>query len=167
MSRFREVPGAALAVGAFVLTVLLGVGGASASALWQQSATATMTVTATGTWPAPAFPQPVCTPGDNSNKSVLLGYSGFSEAPTKLTLSAAGTNGIYGGSIDAPGTPGTTGTLVVGGGSDIFKNVTTTPATIKIVATFTGDRESTATVKVDLKVGTGSQMIFCTSTTLP
>jgi hypothetical protein len=46
----RRVPGAALAIGAFVLTVLLGVGGTAANALWQQSATATMSVTANGTW---------------------------------------------------------------------------------------------------------------------
>ena len=161
MARFRDVPGAAVAVGAFVLTVLLGIGGASASALWQQSATTTMTVTASGPWPAPAFPKPVCTPGDNANKSVQLSYSGFSEAPTRLSLSAAGTNGIYGVTSAVQGTPGTSGTLVVSGGSDILKNVSTTPATIKIVATFGGGRESTAIVEVDLKVNTGSQMIFC------
>ena len=162
MSRFREIPGAALAVGAFVLTVLLGIGGASASALWQQSATATMTVTATGTWSAPAFSTPVCTAGDNANKSVVLGYSGFSEAPTKLTFSAAGTNGIYGTSTDMGGPFGTSGSVTVLGESSIFSQISTTPATIKIVATFSSGLQSTAYVTVNLDVGTGNRKIYCT-----
>jgi hypothetical protein len=36
-----RVPGAMLALFAFMLTVLLGIGGTAAVALWQQSATAT------------------------------------------------------------------------------------------------------------------------------
>ncbi len=161
MARFRDVPGAGLAVGGFVLTVLLGVGGASASALWQQSATATMTVTASGTWSAPVFPTPVCSAGDTANKSVSLAYSGFSEAPTKLTFSAAGTNGIYGTSTDTAGPFGTSGSVLVWGDSTIFSQISTTPATIKIVATFASGLQSTTTVKVNLEIGTGNKKIYC------
>lgn len=161
MARLRDVPGAAIAVGAFVLTVLLGVGGASASALWQQSATATMTVTASGTWSAPVFPTPVCSAGDTANKSVSLAYSGFSEAPTKLTFSAAGTNGIYGTSTDASGPFGTSGSVLVWGDSTIFNQISTTPATIKIVATFASGLQSTTTVTVNLEIGTGNKKIYC------
>ena len=161
MARFRDISGAALAVGAFVLTVLLGIGGASASALWQQSATATMTVTASGTWSAPVFPTPVCTNVDNANKYVSLGYSGFSEAPTKLTFSAAGTNGIYGTSTDTSGAIGTSGAVSIWGDSTIFSQISTTPATIKIVATFASGLQSTANVKVNLEIGTGNKKIYC------
>jgi hypothetical protein len=161
MARLRDVPGAAIAVGAFVLTVLLGVGGASASALWQQSATATMTVTASGTWSAPVFPTPVCSAGDTANKSVSLAYSGFSEAPTKLTFSAAGTNGIYGTSTDASGPFGASGSVLVWGDSTIFSQISTTPATIKIVATFASGLQSTTTVTVNLEIGTGNKKIYC------
>ena len=161
MARLREIPGAALAVGAFVLTVLLGVGGASASALWQQSATATMTVTASGTWSAPVFPTPVCSNVDTANKYVSVAYSGFSEAPAKLTFSAAGTNGIYGTSTDMAGPFGTSGSVSIWGDSTIFSQVSTTPATIKIVATFSSGLQSTATVKVNLEIGTGNKKIYC------
>ncbi|WP_457945915.1 hypothetical protein ACTAQI_11265 [Pseudarthrobacter sp. alpha12b] len=161
MARFRDLPGAALAVGAFVLTVLLGVGGASASALWQQSATATMTVTASGPWPPPVFNTPVCSNVDNANKYVSLAYSGFSEAPTKLTFSAAGTNGVYGISTDLAGPFGTSGSLSLFGDSTIFTQVTTTPATVRIVATFSGGMQSSAYVQVNLEIGTGNKKIYC------
>ena len=161
MARFRDLPGAALAVGAFVLTVLLGVGGASASALWQQGATATMTVTASGTWPPPVFDTPVCSNVDNANKYVSLAYSGFSEAPTKLTFSAAGTDGVYGASSDLAGPFGTSGSVSLFGDSAIFTQVTTTPATVRIVATFAGGAQATGYVKVSLEIGTGNKKIYC------
>ncbi|BCW79726.1 hypothetical protein [Arthrobacter sp. NicSoilC5] len=161
MARFRDLPGAAPAVGAFVLTVLLGVGGASASALWQQGATATMTVTASGTWPPPVFNTPVCSNVDNANKYVSLAYSGFSEAPTKLTFSAAGTNGVYGATSDLAGPFGTSGNVSLFGDSAIFTQITTTPATVRIVATFAGGAQATAYVKVSLEIGTGNKKIYC------
>lgn len=161
MDWFRSIPGSAPAVGAFLLTVLLGIGGASASALWQQSATAGMTVTASGTWPPPVFPTPVCSNVDNANKYVSLGYSGFSEAPTKLTLSATGANGVYGASADVAGPFSVSGSFSLFGNSGIFTQVTTTPATVKIVATFAGGMQSTAYVNVNLGVGTGSGKIYC------
>lgn len=141
--------------------VLLGAGGASASALWQQSATATMTVTASGTWSAPVFTTPACSNVDNANKYVSLGYSGFSEAPTKLTFSAAGTNGVYGPSADMAGPFGTSGTVALFGDSTIFSQVTTTPATVRIVATFSNGVQATTTVKVSLDIGTGNKKIYC------
>ncbi|MGN7147579.1 hypothetical protein ACTHQ6_01115 [Arthrobacter sp. SAFR-179] len=161
MPRLRNLPGGGLAVGAFVLTVLLGAGGASASALWQQSATATMTVTASGTWPGPVFPTPVCSNVDSANKYVSLGYSGLSEAPVKLTFSAAGTNGIYGTTTDAAGPFGTSGSVTLWGDSAIFTQVNTSPATVKIVATFSGGSQTTVYVKVSLEIGTGNKKISC------
>jgi hypothetical protein len=50
MKSQAKIPGAMLALFAFVLTVLLGIGGAAAVALWQQSATATMSVSAASSW---------------------------------------------------------------------------------------------------------------------
>ena len=162
MARFTNLPGAGPALGAFVLTVLLGVGGASASALWQQSATATMTVTASGAWPsAPVFPTPVCNNVDSANKYVSLGYSGLSEAPAKLTFSAAGTNGIYGTTTDAAGPFGTSGSVTLWGDSAIFTQVSTSPATVRIVATFSGGSQATVYVKVNLEIGTGNKKIYC------
>lgn len=161
MLKLRNLPGTALAVGAFALTVLLGIGGASASALWQQSATTTMTVTASGTWSAPVFATPVCSNVDSANKYVSLAYSGFSEAPAKFTFSAAGTNGAYGTSADMAGPFGTSGSLSLFGDSTIFTQVATTPATVKIVATFSGGAQATAYVKVNLEIGTGNKKIYC------
>ena len=161
MARLRNVPGAALAVGAFVLTVLLGVGGASASALWQQSATATMTVTASGTWSAPVFPMPVCAPGDTANKSIQLSYSGLSQVPTKITVSAAGANGVYGAASDIAGPYDTSGSFLLLGESTVFSSITSAAATVKIVATFTGGTTSTALVNVRLDTGTGNRKVYC------
>jgi len=161
MARLRNLPGAGLATGAFLLTVLLGIGATSASALWQQSATSTLAVTASGTWSAPVFPTPVCSNVDSANKFVSLVYSGFSEAPTKLTFSAAATNGSYGSSTDLAGPFGTSGSVSLRGDSVIFNQISTTPATVKIVATFSGGLQSTAFVQVDLGIGTGNQKIYC------
>lgn len=100
MKSFARVPGAALAVGAFVLTVLLGVGGASASALWQQSATGTMSVTASGAWPGPALGALTCA-NSNSDKTATLTVTATA-APATITYAALQANGTYGTSYTGP-----------------------------------------------------------------
>jgi hypothetical protein len=105
---FARIPGAALAVGAFVLTVLLGVGGVSASALWQQSATATMTATANGAWPGPALGSLTCT-NSNSDKTATLKVTATA-APATITYAALQANGTYGTSYTGPTIPLPSGT---------------------------------------------------------
>lgn len=100
MKGFARVPGAALAIGAFVLTVLLGVGGVSVSALWQQSATATMTATANGAWPGPALGSLTCT-NSNSDKTATLHVTATT-APATITYAALQANGTYGTSYTGP-----------------------------------------------------------------
>ena len=160
MKRFRDLPGAALAVGAFVLTVLLGGGVASASALWQQSATATMTVTASGTWSAPVFTTSGCVAGDTANKTIQLSYSSSAEAPSKITASAAAAGGTYGTSADVAGPFNTTGSFTISGDSTIFSQITSSSATVKVVATFTTGTQSTV-VNVRLDTGTGNRKVYC------
>lgn len=83
-----------MAVGAFVLTVLLGAGGHSASALWQQSATATMSVTANGAWPGPALASLTCT-NDAPEKVATLKVTATA-APATITYAAVQANGTVG-----------------------------------------------------------------------
>jgi hypothetical protein len=85
MKSSRRVPGLLPAIGAFVLTVLLGVGGTAASALWQQSATATMTVTADGTWPGSFTLSCTNGGGNNSGKDPVLSVTA-TKAPANLTF---------------------------------------------------------------------------------
>lgn len=79
MTTPARLPAAALATGAFCLTFLLGIGGASAIALWQQSSTATMTVKA-GTW----VPSVMVTCTNGSAGTVLLAIAP-SESPVSLS----------------------------------------------------------------------------------
>ncbi len=165
MARFRDVPGAALAVGAFVLTVLLGVGGASASALWQQSATATMTVTASGTWPVTPFSQFTCT-NDSPQKVATLAAAG-SRAPTALTYAALQANGTYGPSYTESVVLGTTSTVSLTITSQIvLANRTTTPLTVRVTATYADQTQTSATAKVALEQGNNSDKVTCLSATL-
>lgn len=160
MARFRDLPGAALAVGAFVLTVLLGGGVASASALWQQSATATMTVTASGTWSAPVFSTTGCLAGDTANKTIQLSYTSSSEAPSRITVSAAAAGGAYGAGSDLAGPFNTAGSFTISGDSAIFNQVTSTSATVKVVATLSTGTQSTV-VNIRLDTGTGNRKVYC------
>ncbi|MCU1518196.1 MAG: hypothetical protein JWQ75_2917 [Pseudarthrobacter sp.] len=103
MKRPGRVPGLIPAIGAFVLTVLLGVGGASASALWQQSATATMTVTADGTWPEPSIGGITCENSPSEKDPVLV-----------LTLPQTSTLSVYGIRTNGTQSGTTTYTAVTG-----------------------------------------------------
>jgi hypothetical protein len=144
------------AIGAFVLTVLLGVGGASASALWQQSATATMSVTANGTWPG----QLICSWADNADKYVNLAYT-LSGAPTGLTLSAKTADGTY--SAGTAVTPvGSSGTIQLSGGSAVLAQSNgMSVVSVRLTASFADQPQMIAETAVRLDVGTNSGKIYC------
>ncbi|WP_314196405.1 hypothetical protein [uncultured Arthrobacter sp.] len=86
-----RVPGAMLALFAFMLTVLLGIGGTAAVALWQQSATATMSVSAAANWGPPTITL-ACTPSTNEKTATLSVSS--TQTPTLLSI-ARQINGTY------------------------------------------------------------------------
>jgi hypothetical protein len=161
MSRLRSLPGAGLATGAFVLTVLLGVGGGPAAALWQQSATATMAVTASGTWPAHQFSGFTCT-NDNPQKVATLSAVGAT-APTSLTYAALQSNGTYGPAYTESVSLGTTSTVTLTIASQIVvANRTATPLTILVTATYADQSQTTASATVSLAQG---NKLVCHSTT--
>lgn len=165
MDRVRNLPGTGLAIGAFVLTVLLGLGGASASALWQQSATAAMTVTASGIWPTVGFSSFTCT-NDNPQKVATLTAAG-SRAPTSLTYAALQANGTYGPSYTESVSLGTTSTVSLTITSQIvLANRTTTPLTVRVTATYADQTQTTATAKVALEQGNNSDKVICLSAAL-
>lgn len=151
-----RVPGVIPAIGAFVLTVLLGVGGSSASALWQQSATATMTVTADGVWPG----QLICARVDNADKFVDLSYS-FSGTPTALTLSVKKADGSYG--VGASVTPlSSAGTIQLRGDSALLSQSSgMSVVSVRLAASFANQPQVFAETTVRLEVGNGSGKIHC------
>ena len=164
MVRFRNLSGAALAVGAFVLTVMLGLGSAAASALWQQGATATMTVTAASTWPGPAFTGFTCT-NDNNRTNALLSATG-TRAPTSLVYAAMLSNGTYGPSYSDAVTLGITSTANLNMASPIIvANRTTPQLTIRVVATYPDQTQITASAVVQIEQGNNSNKITCVSAT--
>jgi hypothetical protein len=87
-----KIPGAMLALFAFVLTVLLGIGGAAAVALWQQSATATMSVSAASSWPSHAISVTCVTV--TANNSVNLTVTGDPRSSSSIASRISG--GSYG-----------------------------------------------------------------------
>ncbi|WP_285319268.1 hypothetical protein [Pseudarthrobacter sp. lyk4-40-TYG-27] len=164
MRRLKSIPGATLAVGAFVFTVLLGVGGGSASALWQQSATASMAVTASGTWPANKFSGFTCT-NDNPRQTAVLSAVG-STTPTALSYAALQSNGTYGPAYTESVSLGTTSTVTLTIASQIVvANRTTTPLTIRVTATYADQSQTTASATVSLEQGNNSNKVTCLSTT--
>ncbi|RDV08045.1 hypothetical protein DXK94_20695 [Arthrobacter sp. RT-1] len=164
MARIRNLPGAATAVGAFVLTVLLGLGGASASALWQQSATATMTVTAAATWPGSGFTGFTCH-NDNPQKTATLTATG-SSAPASLTYAALQPNGTYGPSYMDEVSLGTASTVGLTITSPIIvANRSTPQLTVRVVATYANQTQITATAVLKLEQGNNSDKVICVSAT--
>jgi hypothetical protein len=94
-----KMPGGMLALFAFMLTVLLGIGGTSAVALWQQSASATMAVSAAASWPGSDMAlQCAAGPGDSVTLTIA-------NAPSLTSVSVASrtAGGTY--SADYPVTP--------------------------------------------------------------
>lgn len=142
MKSFARTPGPTLAVGAFVLTVLLGAGGVSASALWQQSATATMTVTANGAWPGPALASLTCT-NDAPEKVATLKVTAAA-APATITYAAVQANWTLGTSYSGPTIllPSGYGNIVLTASpaaqaSQILKdNPASGPLTVRVTATY-------------------------------
>jgi hypothetical protein len=122
MNTPARLPGTALAIGAFCLTLLLGLGTASAFGLWQQSSTATMTIKA-GSWlPTVAIG---CTNGLGQG-SVVLSIT-TSEPPSSLSINAKKSGTAY-GSAETTLDAGT-------------KTVTLTPSSPSYIsATGTGNR---------------------------
>jgi hypothetical protein len=162
MARFRNLPGAAAAVGAFSLTVLLGLGGASASALWQQSATATMTVKAAAEWQGQAFTQFTCH-NDNPQKIATVTASG-SVAPVSLTYAALQPNGMYGPSYADHVSLGATSTIGLTISSPIIvANRSTAQLTVRVVATYADQTQATATAVLRLEQGNNSDKVICLS----
>ena len=142
MKRSGRIPGVVPAIGAFVLTVLLGVGGVSASALWQQSATATLSVTANGAWPGPELGALTCT-NDAPEKIATLKVTATA-APATITYAALQANGTYGPSYTGPTIllPSGTGNIVLTASpvaqmSQILKdNPAGGPLTVRVTATY-------------------------------
>lgn len=141
MRSLKRVPRATLAAGAFILTVLLGVGGVPASALWQQSATATMTVTASGAWPGPPIATLTCT-NDNPGKTATLQVT-LSVAPATVTYAARQPSGNYGTSYEGafmalPVIPGSIALTASPASqmSQILKDNPAGPLTVRVTATY-------------------------------
>jgi hypothetical protein len=89
-----RVPGGMLALFAFMLTVLLGIGGTSAVALWQQSATATMSVSAAANWSSISI---TCSDGsNNSNKSIILTVTPAGTVTQPMYIASRSLTGTYG-----------------------------------------------------------------------
>ncbi|SLK00409.1 hypothetical protein [Arthrobacter sp. P2b] len=170
MARIRNLPGAATAVGAFVLTVLLGLGGASASALWQQSATATMTVTAAAAWPGPAIASLTCT-NDAPEKVATLRVTVPATATiTYAALQATGTYGpSYSGLLSLLAlTPGTivltsnTNPLLA---SPILRDNPAGPLTLRVTATYLD--QTTASMDITLNNHMSNGKIICPVAPVP
>jgi hypothetical protein len=136
-----KIPGAMLALFAFVLTVLLGIGGASAFALWQQSATATMTVSASSNWGAPLTL--ACTHSTNEKTATLTVSS--AQTPVTLTIAARQADGTYSPTaIEYPAGTGTGPITLTESSPIVVANAGATPLTIRVTATFADLQKSTA-----------------------
>jgi hypothetical protein len=134
-----KIPGAMLALFAFVLTVLLGIGGAAAVALWQQSATATMTVSAGYNW-GPLITL-ACTNSVNEKTATLTVSA--AQTPTTLTMAARRADGSYGPTEYSAGTG--TGPITLTELSPIVvANAGASPLTIRVTATFADLEKSIA-----------------------
>ena len=137
-----RVPGAMLAVFAFMLTVLLGIGGTAAVALWQQSATATMSVSAATNWGPPTITL-ACTPSTNEKTATLAVTS--AQTPTLLTIAARQANGTYSplaieylADLNAQAFTLTETSLIV------VANAGASPMTVRVTATFSDGQKATA-----------------------
>ncbi|MFE5838381.1 hypothetical protein [Arthrobacter sp. NPDC056493] len=136
-----RVPGAMLALFALVLTVLLGIGGTAAVALWQQSATATMSVTAAANWGPPTITL-ACTPSANEKTATLTATS--AQTPTLLTL-ARQVNGTYGPpAIEYPADPNAQTFTLTENSPIVVANAGANPMTVRVTATFSDGQKATA-----------------------
>ena len=170
MKSFARFPGASLAVGAFVLTVLLGIGAASASALWQQSATATMAVTANGAWPGPSLGSLVCT-NDNPEKVATIKVTATA-APATITYAAVHANGTLGTSYSGPTIllPSGNANIVLTGSpaaqtSQILKDNPAGPLTVRVTATYLDTTAASLDITLNNSIANGK--IICPLAPVP
>lgn len=166
MKRSGRIPGVIPAIGAFVLTVFLGVGGVSASALWQQTATATMTVTASGAWPGPAIASLTCT-NDSSEKIATLRIT-LSTGPATTTYAAVRANGSLGTSYLGPMIPSslTPGLITVNKDSQIIQeNPASGPLTVRVTATYSD--QTAASSDITLNWNSSNQKLVCSAPVVP
>lgn len=139
----RRIPGARAALTAFVLTVLLGAGGAAAQALWQQSATATMTVTAAGSWAGPAVTSLTCSNNPSHKTATLTLQLPRTASVTYAAVQADGsTPKTYPWGMVPTGAPGST--LTLDDAAPIFKDNPAGQVTVKITAAYADQTEATA-----------------------
>jgi len=153
-----RVPGARTAVVAFVLTVLLGGGGAAAHALWQQSATATMSVSAASAWPGPAVTTLTC--ANNSSQKIATLTLQVPQAAT-VTYGSVQSNGTipktYAWGTVAGGAPGSTLSLDVN--SQIIKDSPGGALTFRVTATYAD--QTAATSQLILTLSDNNNKIAC------
>ncbi|WP_432244950.1 hypothetical protein ACRB8A_14685 [Arthrobacter sp. G.S.26] len=160
MKRLRSLPGAALAVGAFVLTVLLGAGGAPALAWWDQNGSVSMTVTASNTWPGPTVTLG-CAADGNGDKAVKVSYT-LSGAAQSLQIVAVKADGTNGPSYLGPVTPGASGSVSISGGAAfVATNRVGNVLTLRVIATFANQPQVTADIVLTVEPGNSSGKIHC------
>jgi hypothetical protein len=136
-----RVPGAMLALFAFMLTVLLGIGGTAAVALWQQSATATMSVSAAANWGPPTITL-ACTPSTNEKTATLAVSS--TQTPTLLSI-ARQTNGTYSAlAIEYPADLNAQTFTLTETSPIVIANAGANPMTVRVTATFSDGQKATA-----------------------
>ena len=98
--RLRALPGFRTATVAFILTVVLGIGGTAAYAYWQVSTTATISVTPTVNLPVPAAP--VC---ESLPNEVRIQWQPVAGADVNAAYILTFTVGTASKSYAFPGTP--------------------------------------------------------------
>ena len=136
-----RVPGVMLALFAFMLTVLLGIGGTAALALWQQSATATMSVSAAANWGPPTITL-ACTPSTNEKTATLTVTS--AQTPTLLTI-ARQTNGTYSPlAIEYPADLNAQTFTLTETSLIVVADAGVSPMTVRVTATFSDGQKATA-----------------------
>ena len=137
-----RVPGVMLALFAFMLTVLLGIGGTAALALWQQSATATMSVSAAANW-GPAAITLACTPSTNEKTATLAVSS--TQTPTLLTVAARQANGTYSPlAIEYPADLNAQTFTLTETSPIVIANAGATSMTVRVTGTFSDGQKATA-----------------------
>lgn len=137
-----KVPGGMLALFAFMLTVLLGIGGTSAVALWQQSASATMSVSAAANWGPPTITL-ACTPTTNEKTATLTVTS--AQTPTLLTIAARQANGTYSPlAIEYPSDLNAQTFTLTEASLIVVANAGANPMTVRVTATFSDGQKATA-----------------------
>jgi hypothetical protein len=136
-----KVPGAMLALFACMLTVLLGIGGAAAVALGQQSATATTSVSAAANWGSPTITL-ACTPSTNEKTATLAVSS--TQTPTLLSI-ARQTNGTYSPlAIEYPADLNAQTFTLTETSPIVIANAGANPITVRVTATFLDGQKATA-----------------------